>query len=113
MGNEISEVINILCEKLGTTGQYLVPELAKINIAECIIWGIISLITVIVSIYFLPKVWKYDNNKEYSFWIIIPIMLIIVFSLVFMIALTDAVGWIISPTAKTISYFVNSMTTIE
>ena len=113
MGNEINEVINVLCEKLGTTGQYLVPELAKINIAECIILGIISLIIIIVSIYFLPKVWKYDNNKEYRFWIIIPITLIVAFSVAFMVALIDAIGWIISPTAKTISYFVNSMTMIK
>lgn len=111
MGSEINEVINTLCEKLGTTGQYLVPELAKINIAEGIIWGIVSLIIVIVSIYFLPKAWKYDkNNGEYSFWIIIPIASIAIFGLIFMVALSDTVGWIISPTAKTISYIINSVT---
>lgn len=115
MGNKISEVINVLCEKLGTTGQYLIPELAKINIAEGIIWGISSLIIVIVSIYFLPKAWKYDKNnkEEYSFWIIIPIMLIFVFGCIFIVALSDTVGWIVSPTAKTISYIINTMGSIE
>lgn len=112
MGNEISEVINVLCEKLGTTGQYLIPELMKKNIAEDIILGIISLIIVIVSIYFLPKAWKYDK-KEYSYWVIIPIISIVIFGCILMVVLTDAVGWIVSPTAKTVSYIINAMRPIE
>jgi len=115
MGNEINEVINVLCERLGTTGQYLIPELAKMSIAENTIWGIISLIIMIVSIYFLPKAWKYDKNneEEYSFWVIIPIVSIAIFGCVFMVALTETVGWIVSPTAKTISYIINTMRLIE
>lgn len=115
MGNEISEVINVLCEKLGTTGQYLIPELAKMNIAEDIIWGVVSLIIAIVSIYFLPKAWKYDKNneEEYSFWVIIPIISIAVFGTVFIVVLNDMVGWIVSPTAKTISYIINTMRLME
>lgn len=112
MGNEISEVINVLCEKLGTTGQYLIPELMKMNIAEDIILGIISLIIIIVSIYFLPKVWKYDKG-EYTYWTIIPIILIAIFGCIFMVVLIDMVGWIISPTAKTVSYIINSVTTTK
>lgn len=114
MGNEINEVINVLCERLGTTGQYLIPELMKMNVAEDIILGIISLIIVIVSIYFLPKAWKYDkNNEEDSFWIIIPIVLIAIFGCIFIVALSDTVGWIVSPTAKTISYIINAMRSME
>lgn len=112
MGNEISEVINVLCEKLGTTGQYLIPELAKMNIAEDIILGIISLIIVIVSTYILPKVWKYDK-EEYTFWVLIPIVLIVGFGVVLIVAFSDMVGWMISPTAKTISYIINTMRPIE
>lgn len=112
MGNEISEVINVLCEKLGTTGQYLIPELMKKNVAEDIVLGIISLIIVMVSIYFLPKVWKYDK-EEYSYWVIIPIISIVIFGCILMVVLTDAVGWIVSPTAKTVSYIINAMRPIE
>lgn len=112
MGNEISEVINVLCEKLGTTGQYLIPELMRMNIVEDIIWGIISLIIVIVSIYFLPKAWKYDK-EEYTFWVIVPIISIAVFGVIFIVMLNDMIGWIVSPTAKTISYIINTMRTIE
>jgi len=115
MENEISEVINVLCEKLGTTGQYLIPELAKMNIAEDIIWGIVSLVITIVSIYFLPKAWKYDKNneEEYTFWVIIPIVSTVVFGFIFIVMLNDMVGWIVSPTAKTISYIINAMRSIE
>ena len=114
MGNEINEVINVLCERLGTTGQYLTTELAKMSIVENTICGVISLIIVIVSIYFLPKAWKYDkNNEEDSFWIIIPIVSITIFGCIFMVALSDTVGWIVSPTAKTISYIINIMRPIK
>ena len=112
MGNEISEVINVLCEKLGTTGQYLIPELMRMNIVEDIIWGIVSLIIIIVSIYFLPKAWKYDK-KEYTFWVIVPIISIAVFGVIFIVMLNDMIGWIVSPTAKTVSYIINAMRPIE
>ena len=112
MGNEISEVINVLCEKLGTTGQYLIPELMRMNIVEDIIWGIVSLIIIIVSIYFLPKAWKYDK-KEYTFWVIVPIISIAVFGVIFIVMLNDMIGWIVSPTAKTISYIITTMRLME
>lgn len=112
MGSEISEVINVLCERLGTTGQYLIPELMKMNVAEDIVLGIISLIIVIVSIYFLPKAWKYDK-EEYSYWTAIPIVSIIGFGIIFIVVLNDMVGWIVSPTAKTITYIINAMRTME
>lgn len=112
MGNEINEVINVLCEKLGTTGQYLIPELMRMNIVEDIFWGIVSLIIVIVSIYFLPKAWKYDK-EEYTFWVIVPIISITVFGVIFIVMLNDMIGWIVSPTAKTISYIINAMRPME
>lgn len=106
MGSEISEVINVLCEKLGTTGQYLIPELMKMNVAENVAMGIISLIATLLCLYFLLKVWKYDC-KNNTYWIIFLIFIITVFGIFLIVCIVDTAGWLASPTAKAISYITN------
>ena len=57
--DKIAEVIDGLCEKLGTTAQYLIPELAKAYIASgiynVIMWGITTLVCGILAVVFYKK----------------------------------------------------------
>lgn len=107
MSKEINEIINNLCEKLGTSAQYLIPELARKNIAEDVFQIIVSVIAFAVLGYVTPKVWRYDHSPEDQwderFWIIIPVILWFGFFVVFTTATYDLVGWLASPTAKAIT----------
>ena len=107
MIDKVSEIIEGLCEKLGTTAQYLIPELAKMNIAEGIVWFVLSFAGMAAGIYFIPKAWAYDHREdkgwcEDSFWVLVPLFATIVFGIWFLMSAADLAGWIASPTAKSV-----------
>lgn len=115
MNKEVNEVINNLCDRLGTSSKVLIAELSKLRIAESIVLLTIFLAILIVSLYFLPKVWKYDHRTEgchtYGFddscWSIIPAIAVLFGFIGVTIEAFQLVGWLVSPTAKTILEIAN------
>lgn len=112
--DKVSEIIGVLCEKLGTTAQYLIPELAKMNIAEGIVWFVLSFVGTAIGIYFIPKAWAYDHSEDKesfddSYWTFVPLFVTFIFGIMFIVSTVNLVGWIASPTAKTVMTILNSL----
>lgn len=63
--NDVNSIINNLCDKLGTTANKLIPEMAGYQIAKHSIWLAISLIFIGVAIGFTIKLlWMNKNDSK-------------------------------------------------
>lgn len=63
--NDINSIINNLCDKLGTTANKLIPEMAGYQIAKHSIWLAISIIFIGVAIGFTIKLlWMRKNDGK-------------------------------------------------
>lgn len=63
--NDINDMINNLCDKLGTTASKLIPEMTGYQIAKHSIWLVISLIFIGVAIGLTIKLlWMRKKNRE-------------------------------------------------
>ena len=109
MSEEINSVIDKLCEKLGTTAQCLIPEMAKLGIAEAIVGIIFSALILMVMIHLFPKSLKRDD-REYSVWSVILTVIIVADVVMLWCSVLDLAGWITSPTAKAIKEIINTVT---
>lgn len=114
MSEEINAVIDKLCEKLGTSAQFLIPELAKLRIVNSAVMVVIGLCITVVGIYFLPKAWRYDHRKDRnsfddSFWVAAPGSITLIGFLVLTSGIYTLAGWIASPTASAVLEIVNML----
>lgn len=63
--NDVNSIIDNLCDKLGTTANKLIPEMAGYQIAKHSIWLVVSLIFIGVAIGFTIKLlWMRKNDNE-------------------------------------------------
>ena len=109
MTEEINIIINNLCTKFGTTIQNLVPEMARLNIAEGVTTVIICVIIFICLYKISVKIWNYckTDDSDYAFFFI-PIFITGVISFVFFVSsIISSIGWIASPMAKTIKEIIS------
>ena len=110
--SDVNAVIEKLCEKLGTSAQFLIPELAKLGIVNSAVMIVIGLFMAVVGIYFLPKAWRYDHREDGfgdSLWAILPGTITLVGFLALTTGIYDLSGWIVSPTAKAFSEIINML----
>ena len=63
-GEEVNKVIDNLCDKLGTTANTLIPEMAGYQIAEHAIWLVISLIFIGMAITMVVKIIRMKKADE-------------------------------------------------
>ena len=107
MSNEVTEIINTLCEKLGVAASYLIPELAKKNIAQDVVGVILCVIVLGVAIIFIVRIIKLSTEDgDFDFDIacmsLLPAAVGIIAFIIFGAILTDLAGWLASPTAMAI-----------
>ena len=62
--NDVNSIIDNLCEKLGTTANKLIPEMAGYYIARESIWLIISLIFIGIAIGFIIKLIRMKKSDD-------------------------------------------------
>ena len=63
--NDVNSIINNLCDKLGTTANKLIPEIASYQIARHSIWMFVSLIFIGIAIGFIIKLlWMKKNDQK-------------------------------------------------
>ena len=63
--NDVNSIINNLCDKLGTTANKLIPEIASYQIARHSIWMFVSLIFIGIAIGFIIKLlWMQKNDQK-------------------------------------------------
>ena len=108
MSKEMNEIVNNLCEKLGTSAKFLIPEMARMYIAQGIFLSVVSAVIFIICIYFARKAWAYDhrdNNSMWendSCWIILPMVIGLCSFIWLSTAVYYLIGWLSSPTAMAI-----------
>ena len=109
MTEEVTKIIDTLCEKLGVAANYLIPELAKKAIAQDITGIILCAVALGAIIAFVRWVIK-KNTDEDGRMEGENILIICLFPIfagaatfgLFCITLTDLTGWIASPTAMAV-----------
>lgn len=63
--SDVNNIINNLCDKLGTTVNNLIPEMAGYQIAKSSIWLVISIIFIGVAIWLAIRLlWMRKKNRE-------------------------------------------------
>lgn len=106
MSKEINEIINNLCEKLGTSAKYLIPEMAKLNIAQDVFMIVFTAIMLAFCVVMTVKAWKYDHRDEHDFedscFTLIPAGIGVLMFVIFFVRLYNLIGWLASPTAMAI-----------
>lgn len=114
MGNEVNEVINNICNKLGYAATEITPEMAKYMIARdafiCIMATLICAINVLVAVKMIKKIQKDkveyqcpDNTLE-CFVCGACVFLVILAGIILLDAGENLVGWIASPKASMVEY---------
>ena len=110
---EINAVINNLCDKLGTTASQLLPEIAKMKTAECIMSVILSFTVAIISAFLLIKSFKKSKENDWEgVWCLILIVSavgVLFFGVGLIDGSVDLAGWIASPTAKALFYVMEKI----
>ena len=107
IGEQVNEVIDNLCQKIGSTQEMLVPEMARLCIARswvdaafCGVLFLLCSIGLIVSI----KSYKEDDN-----WVIGIVLFSIVavtFFALLWASVSNAIQWQAAPTAKAVEYII-------
>ena len=112
MMDKVSEMIEGLCEKLGTTAQYLIPEMARMNIASniynIVVWVVITALSVVVTVY-LCKKYKAEDDEWFIGLSLIPAVLALIGFIIIAICGESLTQWIISPTAKAVMTILESL----
>ena len=107
MSKEVTEIINALCEKLGVAASYLIPELARKNIAQDVVGVILCVIVLVAAIIFIVRIIKLSTEDgDFDFDIactsLLPAAVGIIAFIIFCTTLIDLAGWLASPTAMAI-----------
>lgn len=116
MGNEVNEVINNICNKLGYAASEITPEMAKYMIAKDTFAVIASVLILIISILIViktrKKVQENDLWADDTFETIITVILGIASIASVLTMLTygaDLIGWIASPKASMVQYVLEAI----
>lgn len=107
MSEDVTKIIDALCEKLGVAGKYLIPELARKNIVQDVAAIILSAVVVLVMAMVIRRIREKEGedmfDNTYAIVAIIVAMIVIgIAFIVFAVYVCDLVGWLASPTAMAI-----------
>lgn len=111
MNDEITRIINTLCEKLGVAAGMLIPELARYYIAKLTTTAVIFALVAVVFLRKAKSIAKQiDPGDLFDDGITPMIITTAVFGIAAVIAAVctvELVGWIASPTAAAIEQIAN------
>lgn len=107
MSNEVNAIIDNLCQKLGTSATYLIPELAKKEIAETAVGLIFAVLFGMILVYLMKRIAKRMEEEQIDiedgfFFFIFPGFALLIDSVVIAVFAGNLAGWIVSPTTKAI-----------
>ena len=115
IGEQVNEVIDNLCQKIGSTQQMLVPEMARLIIARSCVNAAFCAILCVVCILLLVKWTRVMKSDECSWdeeqtWTMISIFSGVALFICFVFLwfnVSEAVQWQAAPTAKAVEYILN------
>lgn len=103
--DNVTAVLNELASKIGVSVSLITPELAKMNIAQGIFVCTIVVIILVISIASTIHFFKIKDEDAVAISIVITIGM----AVILMFSGYDLVGWIASPTGKTIEYVLSKL----
>ena len=119
------KIVDQIAEKLGVAAEYIIPELARMQIAQYIVGIVEDAIVLVVACVFITKAvknlrqaseddrlsWSDKGDRQILCIIIIFIAGIIGFAaaLMFSDETSELCGWLASPTAKSIEYVMGAL----
>lgn len=119
------EIIDQIASKLGVAAEYIIPELARMEIAQCIVGIVVDVIVLVVACVVITKAvknirkvneddrlsWSDKGDRQILYIITILIAGIIGFAtaLMFSDETSALCGWLASPTAKSIEYVMGAL----
>ena len=119
MSNEVNEVINNICDKLGYAVSEITPEMAKYMIAQnglWLFWGIVGIVVGALVIVCATKHYKKackDNpyyDSAFEFIIVFVTACVMIFACVDVcVSSVDLIGWIASPKASMVQYVLDAI----
>lgn len=119
MGNEVNEVINNICSKLGYAASEITPEMARYMIARntfevivCVVFMIIATVIGIMAYRSYKRLSPHDqewNCRVQLSSMIISAGVFILFVVVLALVGADLVGWIASPRASMVQYVLEQI----
>jgi len=119
MSEDVNNIINNLCDKLGYAASEITPEMAKYMIAKNVFSIIVCVAIIAVCAVIIAKLLKryfkeaeenpyYDSPFEILFSFVCGVAIFAVF-LILVFDGTDLVGWIASPKASMVEYVLNAI----
>lgn len=113
MSEEVTKIIETLCQKLGVAASVLIPELVRYSIARLTFCTIVDVIMTIIFTMGIIKIVKWkageDTLLDECDVFVVKIVACIIFAILLVVfgfsAIsngTDLVGWIASPTAAAV-----------
>lgn len=119
MSNEVNEVINNICDKLGYAASEITPEMARYMIAQCIYGVIVCIVLMIIAVIVGAVAYKsYKNlsphDQEWNCTLqflsmILSAVMFIILALVLAFTGAELVGWIASPKASMVQYVLDAI----
>ena len=115
IGEQVNEVIDNLCQKIGSTQQMLAPEMARLVIARSCVNAAFCAIMCLVCILLIITGIRVNKNSKIEWdtqeiWQVIAIIsgiaLFICFAFLWF-SVSEAVQWQAAPTAKAVEYILN------
>ena len=115
IGEQVNEVVDNLCQKIGSTQQMLVPEMARLIIARSCVNAAFCALMCLVCILLIVKWIRVTKSEECGWeegetWAMIAIFsgiaLFICFGFLWF-NVSEAVQWQAAPTAKAVEYILN------
>ena len=117
--NDVNVVIDNLASKLGVASEVLIPEMSRFYIAKGLMGTIVSGVIMIVCVISILKINKIiksgitsDDNFDEDPWTFASLllgMLGIITLIVFIVYLSDLVGFLASPMGATISIIIENL----
>jgi Na+-driven multidrug efflux pump len=115
--DKVAEIIGSLCEKLGTTAQYLIPEMAKMHTANSLFWMIAWIVIFIVALIILPFSYKAkqenDDSDTFAILLVLNVLVILVVLVCGLCCASDLIKWNASPTAMAITTLLNKVALLK
>ena len=107
MSSEINMIIDNLCQKLGTSATYLIPELAKKEIAETAVGLVFAVLVGVILVYLTKRIAERMEEEQIDmedgfFFFIFPGFALVIDFVAISVFAGNLAGWITSPTAKAI-----------
>lgn len=119
------EIIDQIASKLGVAAEYIIPELARMRIAQSIV-GIVANVSILVvawlvitkAVKFIRQLdendtFDYREKEDMKILCTILILIVIIIGMGMAVALFNGIselsGWLASPTAKSIEYVMRAL----